>query len=215
MPPEPHAIHGQGWQSVWQVESYNEHAATLSFDHPAADWPWHYRAWQTFELSANRLTVELQLQNLAPEPMPAGLGWHPFFPKNDAQLTADVDLIWPSDDNMIPQPPTHSATAQQLKTGCAVRALTLDNAFGAHSTTARLHWPAQARTLQLQASAELGHLVIYTPPTENFFCVEPVSHAPNCLNSTLPATVTGARTLASKQTMTALITLSLAQPAAG
>lgn len=209
MPPELHAIHGQGWQSVWQVKSHSEHAATITLNHPASDWPWHYHARQTFELSESRLTIEMQLQNLSAEPMPAGLGWHPFFPKNAAHLSADVELIWPSDNDTISQPPTHSPVIEQLRKGVALNALALDNAFSTHSTNARLHWPTQARTVHLQASDELGYLIVYTPTNENFFCVEPVSHTPNCLNSTLPASVTGARTLASKQSMTALITLSL------
>lgn len=209
MPPEPHAIHGQGWQSEWQVQSQNGHAATLILDYLGTDWPWRYRARQTFELSANALNVTMSLQNLAPQPMPAGLGWHPFFPKQDARLTADVDLIWPSDSDMISQPPIHSAEVDTLNQGTLVRELALDNAFTAKHANARIHWATELRSVSLQASEEFGHLVIYTPPQKNFFCVEPVSHAPNCFNSSLPAEVTGARTLASQQTMTAHVKLLL------
>ena len=209
MPPEPHAIHGQGWQSVWQVVTQTERAATIALDYDGTDWPWRYRAEQTFELSKNALTVAMSLCNLSREPMPAGLGWHPFFPKEDARLTADVAQIWPSDDNLISQPPQHSPEVEQLSTGAAVAALGLDNAFSTHSPHAHMQWPAKARSISLQSSEELGHLVIYTPPDEDFFCVEPVSHAPNCVNSAMPASVTGARTLEPDETLRAHLTLTL------
>ena len=36
--------------------------------------------------------------------------------------------------------------------------------------------------LRLTASKALGWLHVYAPPDEDFFCVEPVSHAPNGVN---------------------------------
>ena len=210
MPPEPHAIHGQGWQSEWQIESRNDHAATLIFDYSGADWPWRYRAEQTFELSASALNLTMRLQNLASTPMPAGMGWHPFFPKNDARLTANVDLIWPSSSDAISQPPIHSDEVEKLNNGVSVRDLALDNAFTATSAGTQMRWATGSRRVSLQATDNLGHLIIYTPAEENFFCVEPVSHAPNSLNSALPANVTGAKVLSSNQTMTAHIKLTLA-----
>lgn len=209
MPPEPHAIHGQGWQAAWHVESRNDHAATLAFNYSASDWPWRYRAEQTFELSAGALNLTMRLQNLASTPMPAGMGWHPFFPKTDAQLTANVELIWPSDSDAISQPPIHSPEVEKLNNGVLVRDLALDNAFTATSAGVQMHWATESRTVSLQATKNLGHLIIYTPTEESFFCVEPVSHAPNSLNSALPAKVTGTKVLTSNQTMTAHIRLVL------
>lgn len=210
MSPEPHAIHGQAWQSEWRVSSQSDSAATIALDYAGKDWPWRYRAEQTFELSKSGLTLSMSLRNQSDKPMPAGLGWHPFFPKDDAKLTADVALIWPSGDDMISLPPEHNAEVDKLNEGAVVSALTLDNAFSARTQHAEMHWAEQPRSVKLQASDELGHLVIYTPPGENFFCVEPVSHAPNCLNSKLPADVTGARTLAPNETIHAQIKLLLA-----
>jgi aldose 1-epimerase len=45
----PHALHGQGWQSAWEVQSSAGSAATLVFEHAARDWPWDYAVHQTFE----------------------------------------------------------------------------------------------------------------------------------------------------------------------
>jgi galactose mutarotase-like enzyme len=45
------------------------------------------------------LTVELTLQNESDAPMPAGLGWHPYFSRTPrAAITADVRAIWLTDE---------------------------------------------------------------------------------------------------------------------
>src|SRR5687767_7337432 len=47
---DPSPLHGQGWLAPWRVDSADASAAVLSFDHPAGEWPWTYRAEQRFEL---------------------------------------------------------------------------------------------------------------------------------------------------------------------
>ena len=42
-------------------------------------------------------------------------------------------------------------------------------------------WPDRRTTIE--ADASLRHLVVYTPPRERFFCVEPVSHMNDAINS--------------------------------
>ncbi|MGB1087359.1 MAG: hypothetical protein ACPG06_03225, partial [Alphaproteobacteria bacterium] len=103
--PEPHAIHGQAWQAPWVVEAQTPTSATLSYHHDAGIWPWAYRAEQKFRLCAEGLILDLALTNLADAPMPAGLGWHPYFPAAGATLQADVMHIWRSGADMIPAEP--------------------------------------------------------------------------------------------------------------
>jgi aldose 1-epimerase len=37
-------------------------------------------------------------------------------------------------------------------------------------------------SLRLEAGPALRHLQVYTPPGQDFFCVEPVSHMPDAIN---------------------------------
>ena len=60
--------------------------------------------------------------------------------------------------------------------------LGLDLCFDGWTGSAEIHWPDQKRGLRLIASPEFGYLVIFTPPGEDFFCVEPVSHCVNAVN---------------------------------
>ena len=65
--------------------------ARLEYRHPAGAWPWAYHATQRFTLTPSGLTVELSLSNQSAAPMPAGLGWHPYFPRTPrVTITADV-----------------------------------------------------------------------------------------------------------------------------
>ena len=49
--------------------------------------------------------MELTLHNESATPMPAGLGWHPYFPRTPrTRVTARVGAIWLTDDSRTTQP---------------------------------------------------------------------------------------------------------------
>jgi aldose 1-epimerase len=194
-PPEPHAIHGQAWRNAWQVEAASDTAATLTYTHAGDDWPWRYRAEQYFSLDERGLELTLSLTNLDTTPMPAGKGWHPYFPRRDARLSADVTAVWLSGEDMIPEAPADLDEETDLRSMRPVAELHVDNAFDAENGACSIEWPGKGLTVRLGSSTEFGHLVVYTPDEADFFCVEPVSHAPNALNSALPAALTGQRVL--------------------
>ena len=74
MPPEPHAIHGHGWQSAWHVAGREPQSITLAMRHARGAWPWAYKATQVFSLTPDALTIEMTLTNLSQTPMPALAG---------------------------------------------------------------------------------------------------------------------------------------------
>src|SRR3990170_1598730 len=76
---DPSPLHGQGWLASWQVESESSSETVLSFRHSPGEWPWEYRAEQHFELDEAGLSLRLICRNLSDEPMPCGLGQHPYF----------------------------------------------------------------------------------------------------------------------------------------
>ena len=206
-PPEAHAIHGQGWQRPWTVEQEDAASAELAYRHDGAEWPWRYRATQAFRLRPDGLDLELSLANESDRPMPAGLGWHPYFPRGDAMLTAAVRRIWPSGETGLVGPPRTPTAAEAPATPRAVDGLGLDHCFDAGPAGATVHWPRHGRTLRLTGDAALRFLIVYTPPGQDFFCVEPVSHAPDAVNSPLSPTETGLRTLAPGETLRARLRL--------
>ena len=212
-PPEPHAIHGQAWQAGWQVDSLGPDSVRLSYRHRPDRWPWAYNAVQTFDLLDNGLQLRLDLQNLSDEAMPAGLGWHPYFPREGASLSANVSAVWTAESSMIPNRKSPLGPDTDLSAARPVRGLRLDNAFAASPADAEIAWQPGGPTVSIRSSPELTHLVVFVPEGERFFCVEPVSHAPDAVNADAGPEVTGLRSLAPGETLTARIVLRIGEEA--
>lgn len=207
--PEPHAIHGQAWLAPWQVADLGEDHARLVFDYSPGEWPWAYRAEQAFRLREDGLDVELSLTNKGQEAMPAGVGWHPYFPRMNARVKVPVDRIWMSDDSMIPDRLDVPPAGFDLSDWRVVDTLDLDNAFTVSDRISCIEWPGRKLRVEMVTDAMLGHVVVYTPQGQDYFCVEPVSHAPDAVNSRHPADLTGLQSLAPGETLSAQISLTI------
>ena len=81
--PEPHAIHGDGWTSPWTVVTATPTSVELELVHDRAGDVFRYRATQIFWLYPDRLEIAMSVTNRGPEPMPFGLGHHPYFGDRD------------------------------------------------------------------------------------------------------------------------------------
>jgi aldose 1-epimerase len=210
----PHALHGQGWQSAWRVESQSAAAAVLVFDHPAGDWPWDYTARQTFSLAPDALRVELRVTNRSARPMPASLGFHPYFARTaQTRLTAHVAGVWLSDESLIPTAPAEPAHFLDLAHGTPLAATPfVDHCHFGWRSDAVIEQPEDNRALRLSASAGLLHL--YIPQMAQYFCVEPVSAMPDAFNRAEPADISGLRVIESGESFAIAMTLRVvAHPA--
>jgi aldose 1-epimerase len=210
-PPERHSIHGLGWQAGWRPLGVREHEATLEFRHAAGQWPWAFRATQQFVLGPASLSVTLTLSNESETSMPAGIGWHPYFPRTPrTRITADVRAVWLTDDEMMPTilaPPRAEADPAR---GVMADAVGLDNCFVGWRHRAVLEWPESGVRLSMAAEPPLDFLVVYTPRGRPFFCVEPVSHMSDAFNLAAAGRAdTGARALEPGETLRAVVILSM------
>ncbi len=202
MPPERHAIHGHGWQSAWHVAAREPDAITLVYRHPRGAWDWAYRAEQVFRITQAALEIEQRVTNLSERTMPAGLGWHPYFARSDAELMCDVTGFWASADVFEPL----SAQTDLTQTR-RVAEMTLDNAFRGGGGPARIYWPSRQLEIEIDPSTEYTHWIVYVPAGADFFCVEPVSHAPNVINMRAAPDSAAMRLLETGETFTAKCTL--------
>lgn len=209
-PPEPHAIHGMCWQQPWTVRDQTATSLEMSRHHDGTGWPWAYRSTQTFTLTGDALRLDLSLTNCADTPMPGGLGWHPYFIRGDAVLTARTGLIWAARPGTIGTRPVAPTPDTDLSGPRPVAGLVIDNAYDWPARSARMDWPGH-HGVALTASDLFGRLVVYTPPGEDFFCVEPLSHAPDAHNRNHDPAKTGLRPLAPGETMHGTISLRLTQ----
>ena len=176
----PHALHGQGWRGVWTVASASETEAVLAFDHPPGEWPWAYRAEQRFVLGDEGLRIALSVTNTGTEPMPAGLGFHPYFPARAGErLRAGVTGVWMIDADCLPTTHVDGAWRSDWAAGAEVAVTELiDNCYTGWNGVATLSAPGGASTI-LTASPECRWLHIYSPPGADFVCAEPVANRPD------------------------------------
>ena len=205
--PEPHAIHGQGWQHPWRPAELTATRAELTFAHAVSNTPLDYRARQTFELGEGGLAVTIEVRNAGGAPMPAGIGLHPYFPRTaGVRLRARLDHVWLPDGRNIPKKRVPLPARWDFTNGLRLAALELDHCFGGWDGRAEIRWPEHDLTLEIEAGPPFGHLVIYVPAGQDFFCVEPVSNANdgfNLLDRGVPGT--GVRVLAPDEALAGTI----------
>lgn len=176
---ESHPLHGQAWRAPWTVAAESASAATLTFEGGGDDWPWRYCCEQRFELAAGALSVELSIQNMSEESMPAMLGLHPYFPDaSRAKLRARLPRVWRTDGNALPLEETATPPEWRFDAARALRTVALDHCLSGWDGTAKLSWPDRCVTLR---ATHCGHLHVYAPAGRDFFCVEPQSAAPGAL----------------------------------
>jgi aldose 1-epimerase len=179
------AIHGAGWQLPWQVAESAPASAVLRLDFtPGPLWPFAFRAEQRFALTPHGLTVDLALENTDTRRFPGGFGLHHYFPRaHHTTLQFDAAHVWLNRDadmipaRRIPVPPDWSH-AQPRRVGTAA----LDNCFAGWNGRAQIVWPDRGFALTMQAEPVFRHLVVYVPPTRDFFAVEPVTNMNDGIN---------------------------------
>lgn len=176
----PHPLHGQGWRAVWTVEKAQGGEAILSYDHAPDAWPWAYRAEQRIVLSETGFQAELTVTNTGDTAMPAGLGFHPYFPRRQGEvLTAANDGVWMIDADVLPTVHHPGPWEADWAAGAPVEGHGLiDHCYTGWNQRAVLSAPGQPDTV-ITASPECRWLHVYVPPVEGHYCVEPCASRPN------------------------------------
>lgn len=178
-PGHPHALHGHAYRGPWEVVDQSARSLSLRFRYQGADFPSAYAARQRFALTDTTLSIALAVENVGDEPMPAGLGLHPFFEKPaDTELEVALDGVWLSALNDgIPTEHVAVPAAWDFSTRRPLGAVVLDHCFtGWKSRTALVTWPSRRLQARLTAEGPTDHLVIFVPEGQRFFCVEPVTN---------------------------------------
>lgn len=179
---DPSPLHGQGWLNPWRVVTASHDKAMLEYEHLPGEWPWSYRARQQYELSENGLEITLSCRNMSAEPMPCGLGQHPYFRCSAAtRLQTKIDHVWTIDDRVLPVERV-AATGRYDLADRAVCGLGLDHGFGGWGGTARLSDPAWPFDLTM-SSTDANFFQLYSPQDGGIFVIEPVTHANAALNA--------------------------------
>jgi aldose 1-epimerase len=172
--PEPHSIHGVGWERAWAVDEASTTDATLRYQHAGdAGWPFAFDSRQTFSLTDDALVMRISITNRADVAAPVGLGWHPYFAKSpQSRLRFRTQGRWEMDADMLP---TQRLPHAGLDCDCSV--LDIDHCFDGWSGSLQL----EEAGLRITVSSDLNCLVVFSTPERDSIALEPVSHVNNAL----------------------------------
>jgi len=173
--PDPHAIHGVGWERPWSVLEASENFALLSYEHKAdASWPFDFDCSQAFKLEAHALKLSLSITNQSALAVPVGMGWHPSFVKRpDSHIQFDATGRWEMGHDKLP---THRAPSTGISAPCTT--LDVDHCFDGWAGTVQL----RDSILNVHVRSSLSRLVVYSTPASESIAIEPVSHVNDAVN---------------------------------
>ncbi|HEX3677710.1 MAG TPA: aldose 1-epimerase [Sphingomicrobium sp.] len=181
MADDPSPLHGQGWLNPWTIECKDSKSASLVYHHEPDEWPWAYAASQEFALGEHGLSVSLTCFNKDSEPMPCGLGEHPYFDCGpETRIDTIVDSAWTVDEDTLPVEKVPAEGRYDLKDRL-VCGQDLDNGFEGWGGEARMSDPAWPYELRL-TSPTAKFFQLYSPSEGGIFVAEPVTHANAALN---------------------------------
>ncbi|MBY0422555.1 MAG: hypothetical protein K2Q06_09640, partial [Parvularculaceae bacterium] len=181
-PSEPAAaLHGHGLIRPWRIAAATAGAATLSLNHEGdvGAFPLAFSSEQTFALAESGLEQILRVKNESRTPGPFGLGLHPFFRRGRRSLLQfRAQRLWRfqvgGGGAEADIPP-----ALDFSAGAVLAEEALDVTFLGFGGAAVIE--NDGAIVRIESDAP--HLHLYAPAQSDFFCLEPVTHAPGAFGA--------------------------------
>ncbi len=185
----PHALHGLVTGRPWRVVTEGTMAIELT-----DPWPWPARIVQSAVLTEGQFSFEIRLES--DEPMPAAVGWHPWFVRRlsapdgstvDIELDVEPGLMWANDPTGLPSGELTKPAQRPW-----------DHCFRQLSAPPAVRWPG---ILELTVDSSCSEWVLYDKDRSGI-CIEPWSGPPNSLNMANPTIVSPGSPLIETMTWT-------------
>ncbi|HWE87872.1 MAG TPA: aldose 1-epimerase family protein [Pseudonocardiaceae bacterium] len=199
-PARGNAIHGLVRRKPWQVESRADDRISLTVDIPAEDgWPVPLRTAIEYTVDDRGLTVRHTVRNLGDEPVPFGVGTHPY-PRagtsaiDACELRLAAATVLPLDpDTMVPSGPAVpvDGTEYDFRTPRSLAGASLDTPFGgcepAEDGLIHHRLTGQDGGVELWAEPDFRWVQVFLtdgfPGQDSAVAIEPMTCPPDALNS--------------------------------
>jgi aldose 1-epimerase len=140
--------------------------------------PYQYAGMQTFRLLPDGLAIDLTVTHLGRDPLPYGLGLHPYFVRNArTRLLSKADGVWLSGEDPIPVEHTTAFPATwDYSTPAPLEGPLIDNCFTGWDGRSVIDYPDLGQIVTMTMSDCTGYSLMYRPPGLSYFCLEPITH---------------------------------------
>ncbi len=177
------ALHGLGWQRPWRVLQACEDRCVMELLVPEDAWWFGFRAIQAFSLQDTQVQASIELENISKRPIPAGIGFHPYFVRTAGMtLQFRAERFWLEGPGYLPTDAISIPPELDFADPAPMPGSWRNNCYSGWDGEATISDPARGVVLHLSASATLRELMLYTPPSAAFFCIEPQSHTSGATN---------------------------------
>ena len=169
---EPVTIHGEGWINKWKLAKLKKNSIELVFKHNGKkNYPYSYKATQTFKLINKSLIISLVLENIDKHPFECGIGFHPWFKLSKFSKIYSNSFVY-----------LKKIKSNKLKKTRMLKGKVFDlNKYKIDETF--LNWSGRSKliinkdtSLIIKNKRNVCNLHIFAPPKKNFFCIEPVTN---------------------------------------
>jgi aldose 1-epimerase len=167
------AIHGQVFAKPWVVD--DDGACTV--DGGGEGWPWTYRLRLGITVDGASLQLAYELTNTSADPMPAGVGLHPWFRK-PAQVRIPAARVFPANAATTPLPDPVTGSFDLRGQGSELAPDVDGTWVDLDSPDVEVTWPGAGVAAALRIDGETQVVVAANPISIDAFALEPQTHAP-------------------------------------
>lgn len=194
-PREGHAMHGDLRKRPWHLldrTPVSVRAIFRSSEHPDFNWPasWPIEVTCRFEIDEVSITQEITLTSRAKSPIPAGMGIHPYFPRQQRPGPTEAHIYlphlkrFPHERCMPIAPAARDSLCKRLDTLAPLAPGYVMDSLVGHKGVAFIRW--QDCDLVMH-STNSPHIVLFAPTEPSgfvapFFAIEPQTIAANGFN---------------------------------
>ncbi len=170
------AIHGEVYATPWERRPDGTFAVRGG---GSGGWPWAYEVRQRIAVHGPTLTLDFALENRSTDPMPAGLGIHPWFVR-PVEVAVPAEAVYPLNTAIAAQPVPVAGETDLRAMGPMAFGL---DATWTHLTRpeVELRWPALGIAATMRADAPTLCIVAARLASQaggDATAVEPQTHAP-------------------------------------
>lgn len=190
--PDGNAIHGFCLDRPWRVEDRDDASVTgvfqLSVDAPdrRPSWPADFVLRVRYALRGSALMMDVEVDNPGTEPLPWGIGTHPYFrlpfaPDSDPKhciIEVPASETWVLDRCLPTGERVPVSEKQDLREGEYFDVLKFDDVLTGltprdKAIECRIVDEKAGLEIVQRCPADFREVVVYTPPDRNAFCIEP------------------------------------------